>query len=36
MKKFSRALLSPDPEEGSVLLNTAKEALSSILPGRKI
>jgi pyruvate dehydrogenase (quinone) len=36
MKKFSRTLLSPDPEEGSVLLNTAKEALSSILPGRKL
>ncbi|MDO9708760.1 thiamine pyrophosphate-requiring protein [Paracraurococcus lichenis] len=35
MKKFTSNLLSPDPEEGSVLVNTAKEVLSSVLPGRK-
>ncbi|TDH60889.1 thiamine pyrophosphate-requiring protein [Dankookia rubra] len=35
MKKFTSNLLSPDPEERSVLLGTAKEVLSSILPGGK-
>jgi pyruvate dehydrogenase (quinone) len=33
MKKFTSNLLSPDPEEGSVLVNTAKEVLSGVLPG---
>jgi len=28
-------LLKGDPEEGSVLLNTAKEVLASVLPGGK-
>jgi pyruvate dehydrogenase (quinone) len=35
MKKFTSNLLSPDPQEGSVLLNTAREVLSSVLPGQK-
>ncbi len=35
MKKFTSNLLSPDPEEGSVLLGAAREVLSSVLPGRK-
>ncbi|MXP63062.1 thiamine pyrophosphate-requiring protein [Roseomonas sp. M0104] len=34
MKSFASSLLSPDPEEGSVLVNTAREVLSGVLPGR--
>ena len=35
MKAFTSTLLSPDPEEGSMIVNTAKQVLSSVLPGRK-
>ncbi|NOG71819.1 thiamine pyrophosphate-requiring protein [Roseicella sp. DB1501] len=35
MKAFTSTLLSPDPEEGSVIVNTAKQVLSSVLPGKK-
>ncbi|HWX47263.1 MAG TPA: thiamine pyrophosphate-requiring protein [Roseomonas sp.] len=34
MKKFTASLLAPDPEEGSVLVNTAREVLSGVLPGK--
>jgi pyruvate dehydrogenase (quinone) len=34
-KKFTSTLLKGDPEEGSVLLNTAKEVLSGVLPGHR-
>jgi len=34
MKKFTSSLLAPDPEEGSVLVNTAREVLSGVLPGK--
>jgi len=34
MQKFASTLLSPDPEEGSVLVNTAREVLSGVLPGK--
>ena len=34
-KAFTSTLLKGDPEEGSVLLNTAKEVLASVLPGGK-
>ena len=34
-RNFMSTLLKGDPEEGSVILGTAKEVLSSILPGRK-
>jgi pyruvate dehydrogenase (quinone) len=34
-KAFTSTLLKGDPEEGSVLVHTAKEVLSSILPGRR-
>ena len=34
-KNFTSNLLSPDPEEGSVIVNTAREVLSGVLPGRK-
>ena len=33
-KAFASMLVKGDPEEGSVLVNTAKEVLSSVLPGR--
>ena len=33
-KSFASMLVKGDPEEGSVLVNTAKEVLSSVLPGR--
>jgi len=33
-KAFASMLVKGDPEEGSVLLDTAKEVLSGILPGR--
>ncbi|HEY0525953.1 MAG TPA: thiamine pyrophosphate-requiring protein, partial [Stellaceae bacterium] len=32
-KKFTSTLLKGDPDEGSVLVDTAKEVISSILPG---
>ncbi|MFO1039669.1 MAG: thiamine pyrophosphate-requiring protein [Geminicoccaceae bacterium] len=35
MRKFTSTLLSPDPEEGSVLLNTAKEVIAGVLPSRR-
>jgi pyruvate dehydrogenase (quinone) len=34
-KNFMSAVLAPDPDEGSMLLGTAKEVLSSVLPSRK-
>ena len=34
-KKFTSTLLKGDPEEGSVLVDTAKEVISSIFPGSK-
>jgi pyruvate dehydrogenase (quinone) len=34
-KKFTSTLLKGDPEEGSVLLDTAKEVLSGVLPGSR-
>jgi pyruvate dehydrogenase (quinone) len=34
-KAFTSSLLKGDPEEGSVLVNTAKEVLSSVLPGQR-
>ena len=34
-RAFTSNLLKGDPEEGSVLLNTAKEVLASVLPGGK-
>jgi pyruvate dehydrogenase (quinone) len=32
-KKFTSTVLKGDPQEGSMLIGTAKELLSSILPG---
>jgi pyruvate dehydrogenase (quinone) len=34
-KAFTSMLVKGDPEEGSVLINTAREVLSGILPGRR-
>jgi pyruvate dehydrogenase (quinone) len=34
-KKFTSMLVKGDPEEGSVLLGTAREVLASVLPGRR-
>src|SRR3954453_18350923 len=34
-KKFTSFLLKGDPDEGSVLLETAREVLSSVLPGSR-
>jgi pyruvate dehydrogenase (quinone) len=34
-KAFMSTLLKGDPDEGSILVDTAKEVLSGILPGRK-
>jgi pyruvate dehydrogenase (quinone) len=34
-KAFTSMLVKGDPEEGSVLVNSAKEVLSSVLPGRR-
>jgi pyruvate dehydrogenase (quinone) len=34
-KAFMSTLVKGDPEEGSVLVNTAKEVLSSVLPGHR-
>lgn len=34
-KNFASAILSPDPDETSMLMGTAKEVLSSVLPGGK-
>ncbi|MBV9538735.1 MAG: thiamine pyrophosphate-requiring protein, partial [Acidisphaera sp.] len=34
-KKFTSMLVKGDPEEGSVLLGTAKEVLASVLPGQR-
>jgi pyruvate dehydrogenase (quinone) len=33
-RKFTSMLVKGDPEEGNVLIGTAKEALASVLPGR--
>lgn len=33
-KAFASALLQGDPDQGSVILSTAKQALSSLLPGK--
>jgi pyruvate dehydrogenase (quinone) len=33
-RKFTSMLVKGDPNEGSALLGTAKEALASVLPGR--
>jgi pyruvate dehydrogenase (quinone) len=35
-KAFMSTLLKGDPDQGSVLVDTAKEVLSGIIPGRKI
>jgi pyruvate dehydrogenase (quinone) len=35
-KAFMSTLLKGDPDQGSVLVDTAKEVLSGILPGRKL
>jgi pyruvate dehydrogenase (quinone) len=34
-KAFTSSLFKGDPDEGSVLVNTAKEVLSSVLPGHR-
>jgi pyruvate dehydrogenase (quinone) len=34
-KAFTSTLIKGDPDEGSVIVNTAKEVLSSVLPGRR-
>ena len=34
-RKFMRTLMEGDPEEGSVLVNTAKQVMASVLPGKK-
>jgi pyruvate dehydrogenase (quinone) len=34
-KAFTSMLFKGDPEQGSVLVNTAKEVLSSVLPGHR-
>ena len=34
-KAFTSSLVKGDPDEGGVLVNTAKEVLSSVLPGRR-
>jgi pyruvate dehydrogenase (quinone) len=34
-KNFMSAALAPDPNESGMLLGSAKEVLSSMLPGRK-
>jgi pyruvate dehydrogenase (quinone) len=34
-KAFASSLVKGDPDEGSVLVNTAKEVLSSVLPGHR-
>jgi pyruvate dehydrogenase (quinone) len=34
-KAFTSSLVKGDPDEGSVLVNTAKEVLSSVLPGHR-
>jgi pyruvate dehydrogenase (quinone) len=34
-KAFTSSLVKGDPDEGSVLANTAKEVLSSVLPGQR-
>ena len=34
-KKFTSTLLKGDPEQGSMLVETAREVLSSVLPGRR-
>jgi len=34
-KAFASMLVKGDPEQGSVLVNTAKEVLSSVLPGHR-
>jgi pyruvate dehydrogenase (quinone) len=33
-KAFASTLIKGDPNEGSVILNTAREVLSSVLPGK--
>jgi pyruvate dehydrogenase (quinone) len=35
-KAFMSTLLQGDPDQGSVLVNSAKEVLSGIIPGRKV
>jgi pyruvate dehydrogenase (quinone) len=34
-RKFMRTLMEGDPEEGSVIVNTAKQVMASVLPGKK-
>jgi pyruvate dehydrogenase (quinone) len=34
-KKFATTLLKGDPDEAGVILQTAKQVLSSVLPGKK-
>ena len=34
-KKFSSTLLAGDPDEGSVIIGSAKQLLASVLPGSK-
>jgi pyruvate dehydrogenase (quinone) len=34
-RQFMRTLMEGDPREGSVLVNTAKQVMASVLPGKK-
>lgn len=34
-RKFMRTLMEGDPEEGSVIVNTARQVMASVLPGKK-
>lgn len=34
-RKFARTLMEGDPDEGSVIVNTARQVMTSILPGKK-
>ena len=34
-RKFARTLMEGDPEEGSVIVNTARQVMASVLPGKK-
>jgi pyruvate dehydrogenase (quinone) len=34
-RHFMRTLMEVDPQEGSVIVNTAKEVMASVLPGKK-
>ncbi|WP_442808615.1 thiamine pyrophosphate-requiring protein [Trinickia soli] len=34
-RKFARTLMEGDPDEGSVIVNTARQVMASVLPGKK-